>query len=388
VCTGFQRSMKMELKTFDEDQLLDKICVLIGTRPSIMKMGPIIQELKILNIDHFVIHAGQHYSFNMDQIFFEDLVLSSPNFRLKEVKDYKFHGEQTAEMLKGIERILLQEKPKIILVCGDANFNLAGAIAGRKLHIKVGHVESGLRSNDWRMPEEHNRVMIDHISDYLFAPTEKAMNNLLKDNVKGQIFVHGNTIVDSVLQYYEKAKVESDILKTLDLTTNGYFLLTLHREENVDFVEILNDIVEALCSISKQHPNYRLLFPIHPRTADRLRLFDLKNKIEENGIILVEPVGYLDFLVLIKNARLILTDSGGIQEESCILHTPCVTLRESTERPETVEVGSNIVVGTSSDGILAGVNKMMKKKRRWKNPFGDGTTSKKIIKTILQEFEV
>jgi UDP-N-acetylglucosamine 2-epimerase (non-hydrolysing) len=351
-------------------------------------MGPIIKELKRLEIDHFVIHAGQHYSFNMDKIFFEDLFLSSPNFRLKTVKNYKLHGEQTAEMLMGIERILLREKPKVILVCGDANFNLAGALAARKLHIKVGHVESGLRSNDWRMPEEHNRVMIDHISDYLFAPTEKAKENLIRDNVKGQIFRFGNTIVDSVLQNYENASVNSKILDNLNLVHDGYFLITLHREENVDFRKILNEIVEGLINVSKQYPNFKLVFPIHPRTADRLRLFDLGDNIEENGIKLVKPVGYLDFLILIKNARLVLTDSGGIQEESCILHTPCVTIRESTERPETVEVGSNIVVGTSSEGILLGVKTMMKKKRIWENPFGEGTTSKKIVKTILQEFEV
>jgi len=373
----------MELKTLHEDQLQDKICVLIGTRPSIMKMGPIIQELTKREIGHFVIHAGQHYSFNMDNVFFNDLLLSSPNYRLDTVKDQKLHGEQTAEMLKGIERILLKEKPKVILVCGDANFNLAGALAGRKLRIKVGHVESGLRSNDWRMPEEHNRVMIDHISDYLFAPTEQARDNLIEDNVKGKIFVFGNTIVDSVLQYYEKANNESQIMRELDLTRDKYYLITLHREENVDFENVLREIIEGLNDISKQYPNIQLVFPIHPRTADRLRIFNLEERLHESGIKLIEPVGYLDFLVLIKNARLVLTDSGGIQEESCILHTPCVTIRETTERPETVEAGSNIIVGTSKERIKSGVYTMLNKKRIWKNPFGDGTTSKKIVNTIL-----
>jgi len=375
----------MKLKTLHEDQLLEKICVLVGTRPSIMKMGPIIQELIKQEINHFVIHAGQHYSFNMDNVFFRDLLLNSPNYRLDTVKDQKLHGEQTAEMLKGIEKILLKEKPKVILVCGDANFNLAGALAGRKLRIKVGHVESGLRSNDWRMPEEHNRVMIDHISDYLFAPTERAKKNLIEDNVKGKIFVYGNTIVDSVLQYYEKATNESQIMSELGLTRNKFFLLTLHREENVDFENILREIIEGLNDISRRYPGIQLVFPIHPRTTDRLRIFNLEERLLESGIKLVDPVGYLDFLVLIKNARLVLTDSGGIQEESCILHTPCVTIRETTERPETVEAGSNIVVGTSKERIKSGVDAMLKKKRIWENPFGDGTTSKKIVSTILRD---
>lgn len=376
---------EMEMKVLSEDQLLNKVCVLVGTRPSMVKMSPIINALKERNIHHFVIHAGQHYSYNMDQVFFEDLTLSAPDYKLSTVKDYKLHGEQTAEMLIGIEQILLKEKPKLIFVCGDANFNLAGALAARKLGIKVAHVESGLRSNDWRMPEEHNRVMMDHISEYLFAPTEQAKENLIKDNVKGKIFVFGNTIVDAVTHNSERASLTSSILERLNLKKGNYILLTLHREENIDFKNTFKNIIEGLCLVKQACPNFQVVFPIHPRTSDRLEKFGLENAFQNCNIRLIEPVGYLDFLQLIKNAKLILTDSGGIQEEGCILKTPCVTIRENTERPETVKVGSNIVAGTNAEGILNSVRIMMTRDRSWSNPFGDGKTSKRMVEIIWTE---
>lgn len=376
---------RMEMKILSEDQLLNKVCVLVGTRPSMVKMSPIINTLKQKEIPYFVIHAGQHYSYNMDQIFFEDLTLSAPDYRLSTVKDYKLHGEQTAEMLVGIEKILLEEKPKLIFVCGDANFNLAGALAARKLGIKVAHVESGLRSDDWRMPEEHNRVMMDHISEYVFAPTEQAKQNLIKDNVKGKIFVLGNTIVDAVIQNSNRASFSSSILEKLDLKKGEYFLLTLHREENIDFKNTFKNIIEGLRRVRETYQTFEVVFPIHPRTSDRLNKLGLKSEFQKTKIRLIEPVGYLDFLQLMKNAKLILTDSGGIQEESCILMTPCVTIRDNTERPETVDVGSNIIAGTNPEGILDSVRIMMDREKSWDNPFGDGKTSQKMVEIIWNE---
>jgi len=203
--------MRLQMKILFKEELQDKICVIVGTRPGIIMFSSLIRKLKKQNINFFVIHAGQHYSYNMDKKFFEDLNLPEPEYKLNDVKNCKFHGEQTARMLEGIEKILLKEKPKIVLVGGDANCNLAGALAARKLHIKVGHVEAGERSYDWRMPEEHNRRMIDHISEYLFCTNEKSRQNLLKENVLGKIFVTGNPIVDAAYQNKEIAKKKNQI---------------------------------------------------------------------------------------------------------------------------------------------------------------------------------
>lgn len=375
----------MTIKYLDEKELENKIAILVGTRPGIIKMGPLIKELNKKNEKYFVIHAGQHYSYEMDKIFFKQLKLPEPNYTLNSVKFCKLHGEQTAEMLVGIEKLLIQEKPKIILVCGDANFNLAGALAARKLHINIGHVESGLRSNDWRMPEEHNRVIIDHISDYLFTPTEENKLNLIKDNVKGKIFVVGNTIVDAVHQNIEIAKNKSNILERCNLKSKEYFILTVHREENVDDKNTLRNILDGIKMVLKEYPDNIIAFPAHPRTIERLKLFNFFTELAINNLIIMNPIGYLDFLKLLYDTRLVMTDSGGIQEEACILKRPCVTLRENTERPETIKVGSNMLVGTNPKNILDGVGIMLNRKPNWTNPFGDGKTAKKIINVILNE---
>lgn len=211
----------------------NKIAVLIGTRPCIIKMSPLIHELNKRGTEYIVIHSGQHYSAEMDRNIMNDVGLDQPHYHIERPDDCISHAQQTAYMLTAIEDILLKEKPNILLVCGDANTNMAGALAARKIHVKVGHVEAGLRSNDWRMPEEHNRVIIDHISEYLFAPTQQTKKNLIKDNVKGKIYVTGNTIVDALEQHIEIANVKSSILENLDLVQNKYLLITIHREENV-----------------------------------------------------------------------------------------------------------------------------------------------------------
>jgi UDP-N-acetylglucosamine 2-epimerase (non-hydrolysing) len=272
-----------------------------------------------------------------------------------------------------------------VLVCGDANFNFAGAVAARKLRLTLGHVEAGLRSEDWRMPEEHNRVMIDHISDYLFAPTEEACQNATKDNVKGDIILTGNTVVDVIQRNINIAHQRSNILEELELNRGDYFVLTAHREENVDNKEVLSEIIEITKRLISEF-ELPVMYPIHPRTEKRLNQFGLYNEYKSiSGLQLIDPLGYLDFLELMSGSELALTDSGGVQEETCILGVPCVTLRESTERPETVEVGSNTIAGTDPTDVIEDVRRMRAVNTSWNNPFGDGNAAEKIIDTVLQE---
>jgi len=359
-----------------------KIAVLIGTRPGIIKMTPLVHECEKREIDHLVIHTGQHYSESMDADIIQDVNLKRVDYHITRPEDCVTHARQTAYMLTNIEDILMKEEPDVLLVCGDANTNLAGALAARKLHIKVGHVEAGLRSFDWRMPEEHNRIMIDHISEFLFAPTELSKKHLIDDGVTGDIFVVGNTIVDATLQNSES--FTSEIMEKKNQITNGqsYVILTSHREENVDNRKILQGFIEALEEINRKS-ELQVIFPAHPRTQKRLDEFSLRKRIEAiENLELVNPFGYKEFLCFLKNAAFVMTDSGGIQEECCILQTPCMTLRDNTERPETVEVGANRIVGTQKTDI---VNNFLflenndKAKNSWKNPFGDGLTSKRII---------
>jgi UDP-N-acetylglucosamine 2-epimerase (non-hydrolysing) len=354
-----------------------KISIILGTRPEIIKMSPIIRECEKQNLDYFILHTGQHYSYNLDKIFFEDLDLPDAKYNLDVGSGS--HAEETGKMLIGIEKVLKEEKPDVVLVEGDTNTVLAGALAASKLHIKVGHVEAGLRSYDRTMPEEINRVLADHVSDYLFAPTETAKENLLREGIEGnKIFVTGNTIVDAVYQNLEIAERKVDILNKLNLSPEEYFLVTAHRQENVDVKERLNGILDGLESVYREF-NLPIIYPIHPRTMKKVREFGLE---VPNGIKLVKPLGFLEFLQLEANAKLVLTDSGGVLEETCVLKVPCVTLRDNTERPETLEVGSNVLSGVNQNKILEGVEKMMDKERNWNNPFGDGKAGREIMEIL------
>lgn len=367
------------------DPVPNKTCVVVGTRPGIIKMSPIIDALRCRNVESFTIHAGQHYSYELDGKMFEDLDLDQPKYHLEEVRNKEFHGEQTAAMLKGIERALLQEEPENVLVCGDANFNLAGALAARKVQLTLGHVEAGLRSDDWRMPEEHNRVIIDHISDHLFAPTENARQNAIEDNVQGKIHVTGNTVVDAANRAMDIAREISDLLQRFELTAGDYVVFTAHREENVDNPTILADLL-TIIDRTVTEIGHDIVYPLHPRTEKRLEQFDLANRASSiDGLHLIDPLGYVDFLWLLSESALALTDSGGIQEEACILGVPCVTLRENTERPETVAIGANVVAGTDPDGVLSHVKTMLGTSPEWKNPFGDGNAAERIVETVLSE---
>ena len=359
------------------------LAIILGTRPEIIKMAPVVRACEKENIDYQIIHTGQHYSYEMDKIFFQELELPEVDYNLDVGSGT--HGEQTAKILVGIEKILINEnygREDIVLVEGDTNTVFAGALAASKLHVKVGHVEAGLRSYFRDMPEEINRVLTDHISDYLFAPTKNAKKILLFEGIeKEKIFVTGNTIVDSVYQNLKLAEKKVDIFKKLGIKKENYFLVTAHRPENVDVVERLTGIIEGLNLIYDKY-ELPIIFPVHPRTKKMIEKF--KIKLNEN-IKLIKPIGFLEFLQLESNAKLILTDSGGVQEEACILKVPCVTLRDNTERPETVDVGGNVLAGCGPKVIFDNMGLMVNKDRDWDNPFGDGKAAEKIVNIITSK---
>lgn len=356
-----------------------KITIVVGTRPEIIKMSPIIQECEQRGIDYFILHTGQHYSYNMDKVFFEQLELPKPGYNLDVGSGT--HAEQTGKILMGIEKILKKENPDVVLVEGDTNTVVAGALAATKLHIKVGHVEAGLRSYDCSMPEEINRVVADHVSDFLFTPAEKSKQILLNEGISSKkIFVTGNTIVDAVFQNMKLANKKENILDKLKLNKQEYFLVTTHRQENVDNQDRFSGILKGLKLLNEKY-NIPVVYPIHPRSLKNMNDFKLKS----DGIKIVDPVDFLSFLQLEINAKMVLTDSGGVQEETCILGIPCITLRDNTERPETLKIGSNILAGTKPQNILSCVSIMNKKKKAWKNPYGKGDAGKKIIEILLKK---
>lgn len=357
-----------------------KICFILGTRPEIIKLAPVIHECTKRKVPFFVLHTHQHYSENLDRVFFKDLHLASPKYNLQTGSGS--HGAQTGKMLVEIEGILVKEKPSIVLVQGDTNTVLAGALAAVKLHIPVGHIEAGLRSYDRQMPEELNRVMVDHISDLLFTPTKDSKNILLQEGVANKkIFFVGNTIVDAVKRNERFARA-SRILKTLGLAPKKYFLVTAHRQENVDNKERLRSLLKSLMLVGKKY-NMPIIFPIHPRASKMIKHFEIH---VDNTIHFVNPIGYFDFLQLSSNARMILTDSGGLQEEASILRVPCVTLRDNTERPETLIGGGNRIAGVSEKRILRCTKEIMDSKHsiKWGSPFGKGDTSKKVLDIVLK----
>jgi len=353
------------------------ISIVLGTRPEIIKMSPIIRACEAQGVDYFILHTGQHYSYEMDRTFFEELELPDPKYNLDVGSGT--HADQTGRIMTGIEKVLMEERPDVVLVQGDTNTVLAGALAAAKLHIRVGHVEAGLRSFDRTMPEEINRVVADHISDYLFAPTETSRQNLLLEGIDdAKIIVTGNTVVDAVYQNLEISKKRFNVLGAMGLKPGEYFLVTAHRAENVDVKERLEGMLRGLSAVGHAY-SLPVIFPMHPRTAKMVQEFGLSL----DGITVTPPVGYLEFLQLESNARLVLTDSGGLQEESCILGVPCVTLRENTERPETVEVGANVLAGVHSEKIIASASKMLGAVSSWTNPYGEGTASEMIVSRVI-----
>ncbi len=370
-------------KVFNNEVIKLKPFFVVGTRPEIVKMAPIIHECERRQIDFFLLHTGQHYSDNMSRLFFRDMDLKDPDMNLNIGSGS--HSEQTAKALLGIEKELLKEEPDIVLVQGDTNAVLSAALAAIKLHIPVGHVEAGLRSYDVRMPEEHNRRLTDHVSEFLFAPTKKSADILNGEKVWGKVFVTGNTVIDTLEESIQKIigrKTVADRLKMKE-----YALLTLHRAENVDDKTTLAGLVHGLLELDTE-----IIFPAHPRTVTRLTEFDLIKDIEKGDRIhLVEPTGYLDFLALMKSCSFVLTDSGGIQEEVTApsINKKVFVLRTSTERPEAVESGHATVVGVNPEvfpqmikqGIENGFSEMKG------HPYGIGDASKRIIDILLEHIE-
>lgn len=365
-----------------------KIATILGTRPEIIKMAPIIAEINRRGINHIVLHTGQHYDKEMSDNFFRDLEIPAPDYNIHVGSGT--HGRQTGLMMKGIEEILMDEKPDIVLVQGDTNAVLAGALVCAKLHIAVGHVEAGLRSFDVTMPEEINRRVADICSVMYFIPTEESAVNLLAEGFsRKNLFITGNTVVDACFRHLEIAKkrgFEEESLKNLDIDSMDNILtLTMHRAENVDIKERVTNIIAALKELSDMN----IIFPIHPRTKHTLEnfgLFDDLNNLDH--VHIVKPIGYLDFLLLTSKSTLILTDSGGLQEEAITLDVPALTLRYNTERPETVTAGGNILVGANKDAILENANRILNdaefadKMRNAVNPYGQGDAAAKTVDAI------
>lgn len=357
-----------------------KAVIIVGTRPEIIKMAPLVHECERRGIDNFLLHTGQHFSSNMSEKFFEDLDIRVPDKNLNIGSGS--HSEQTAKALVGIEKELECYEPDVVLVQGDTNAVLSATIAAVKMQIPVGHIEAGLRSYDMRMPEEYNRRLTDHASKFLFAPTENSADILRKENVWGEIHVTGNTVIDTL----------ESVLKKIDNARNreqhpyDFVLLTLHRAENVDDEKTLRGLIKGISGLHQ-----KVVFPAHPRTVGRLKEFGLwESIIEEHQIKIVEPVGYLEFVNLMHGAKFILTDSGGIQEEVTApsINKRAFVLRTSTERPEAVESGHVIVVGTDPNQFPSTIEKSLRdgSLETSKCPYGRGDAAKKII-DILETHE-
>ena len=360
-----------------------KIVNVVGTRPNFIKIAPLIEEMKRRKeIRQVLVHTGQHYDESMSKAFFNDLQIPKPDINLG--VGSASDTEQMARIMLGFEKILMTEKPDLVVVVGDVNSTLAAAIGAKKCGVKVAHVEAGLRSFDMRMPEEINRILTDHVSDFLFTTEESANNNLASEGIpKERIFFVGNVMIDTLLKHREKAK-KSKILESLGIKKKDYCVLTLHRTSNVDDPLALIRIFGIVKEIQKKT---KVIFPVHPRTLKNLKKFSIDKEVKKlNNIILTEPIGYLDFLFLMANSKFVLTDSGGIQEETTMLGIPCITLRDNTERPVTVEQGTNIAVSTDKkkiiracDSILNGAGAKAKVPKLW-----DGKSAQRIVDILVK----
>lgn len=382
-----------------------KIADIVGARPQFIKLGPILKAIERHNRDHpdrpiqeILVHTGQHYDYEMSQVFFGELGLKAPDYHLGVGSGT--HGYQTGEMLKRIEAVLLKEKPDRVMVYGDTNTTLAGALAAAKLHIPVAHVEAGLRSFNRRMPEEINRVLADHLADLLFCPTTTAVDNLRREGFTsivndGQLVPVelrlpvrnstgpqprainvGDVMYDAVRMYLELAEGKSSVLDQLDLQPENYALATVHRAKNTDDPKRLTGIFQGLAKLAQEGP--RVVVPLHPRT--RKALASLPMEVPDD-LLLIDPVSYLGMLILEKNARVILTDSGGVQKEAFFFRVPCVTLREETEWVETVETGWNVLVGSDPERICqAALEAQPGVEAAW--PYGDGRAGERIVQWL------
>lgn len=356
-----------------------KICTIIGARPQFIKAAVVSRAIREHNkspsplegegrgegnrICEVIIHTGQHYDYEMSQVFFDQLEIPKPDYHLNVGSGQ--HGEQTGKMLIGIEEVLLKERPDWVLVYGDTNSTLAGALAASKLHIKIAHVEAGLRSFNRRMPEEINRVVTDHVSIILFAPTPTAVENLKKEGIIKGVHLVPDVMEEALFASLPVAEEKSQILNKLDLVSKKYALSTIHRAENTDDVNRLREILSALAKISEEMP---IVLPMHPRTKKKIEKEGLQSQIINNkSLIIIEPVSYLDIIKLEANASVILTDSGGMQKEAMWLKIPCITMRDETEWLETVDGGWNKTVGADFTRVLDAFTQLVKKEHKLKS---------------------
>ncbi len=348
-----------------------KIISIVGARPQFIKCAPLSRELRKVH-QEILVHTGQHYDHDMSDIFFEELNIPKPDYNLGIGSGN--HGEQTGKMLTEIEKVILRERPDLILVYGDTNSTLAGALAAVKHRIKVAHVEAGLRSFDRSMPEEINRVLTDHISDILFCPTKTAVDNLSKEGITHGVHLVGDVMLDALNYDIKVARKKSKIIENMRLEKKKYLVITVHRPGNTDSIDNMRSIIEAL-----GESDMPVVFPVHPRTEKCLQEYGLLEKMPGN-VRLIKPLGYLDMLMLMANARKILTDSGGIQKEAYMLGVPCITLRENTEWVETLEGGWNVLVGAEKGRIVEAI-KGFELESKQRDIFGAGV-SERIIKII------
>lgn len=358
------------------------LSLVVGARPNFMKAAPLMEELRVREwLQVVLVHTGQHFDDNMSDVFFRQLGLAEPDVYLDIHEGSP--GEQVGRTILSLEELWSGQKPDMVVVFGDVNATLAAAVAANKMELPLAHVEAGLRSFDREMPEEHNRIVTDMLADLLFTPSRGADQNLKNEGIPSErIHFVGNIMVDSLLRFRGQAEALA-VWENFGLEPREYGLVTLHRPGNVDEPDVLADIVEALVTMAGQTP---LIFPVHPRTAQNLERMNLRTKLEGAGIYLPGPAGYLDFLSLMTRARFVLTDSGGIQEETTVLGVPCLTARENTERPITVEQGSNRLVGSSKEGILAGFEAVLDVQPAPRRPeLWDGQTADRIA-TVLADY--
>ena len=361
-----------------------KVLNVAGARPNFMKIAPVMQEMlkRPQSFQPVLVHTGQHYDFGLNEIFFSQLGIRKPDHSLG--VGSASHAVQTASIMTRFEKVLFEEKPDMVLVVGDVNSTLACALVAAKEHYPVAHVEAGLRSNDWRMPEEINRVLTDRISKFLFTTSKDAGENLRKEGISEGIQFVGNTMIDSLTAFQKQAeKTESE--KKLGLEKGEYALVTLHRAENVDDEKTLGNAVEMVLTAASFS---KVVFPVHPRTLERLEKSGFKKKLESRGVKLVEPLGYLEFLNLEAKAKFVLTDSGGVQEETTVLGVPCFTARRNTERPITVSEGTNTIVDLDSallkkelEKLCAGKGKKGRVPEKW-----DGKAAQRICEALEKGF--
>ena len=361
-----------------------KIVSIVGTRPNFMKIAALAAEFKKHDVEHILVHTGQHYDTEMSKLFFDDLELPKPDFNLGVGSGS--YGEQIGNTIIKLEKIISKEKPDLVIVVGDVNSTFAGALIAKQLGIKIAHVESGLRSFDMAMPEEINRMLTDRISDFLFTTEESGNKNLLKEGAsEGKIFFVGNVMIDTMLKHKEKSQ-NSDILSKLKLNRNNYAVLTLHRPSNVDNKKDFENIASIL---EKIQDKIKIIFPIHPRTKKNIQSFNLSEKINSmKNLIITEPLGYLDFLCLMSNSKFVITDSGGIQEETTVLGIPCITLRNNTERPVTVEQGTNLLVSTDKGKVVGICLDVINNKIKFTSKIPelwDGKAAQRIVKILLAD---